>query len=63
MEWQGELSRSSFLPATLSLLTLRVMRLGNTEGLGKDSSETRRPRLGVHQSQIHNTGIKHPQSL
>lgn len=67
LAWQGELSAASFLQAALSLLPLRGGRHGNTEGLGRGSSEPQAPGIesrSLRQAhcQGHNTEGKGPQS-
>lgn len=66
--WQGELSGASFLQAALSLLPLREGRHGNTEGMGRGSSESQAPGTESRSPrqahcQGHNTEGKEPQSL
>lgn len=43
LAWQGQMSGVSFLEAAQSLLSLRGGRHGNTEGLGRGSSEPQAP--------------------
>lgn len=68
LAWQGKLSGASFPQAALSLLPLTGGRHGNTEGLGRGSSEPKAPGTEPRSPrqahwQGHNTEGKKPQSL